>query len=108
VSVVLAAYAAERLASVGRRAELEPKLALDVGASCPVREPSTPVSAGRVVSDDGVDAGEAALAMRSSAAAVPDAGGTAKLPVEVEDKPPVSASPIDTAELVRAPSSTPS
>jgi len=61
VSDVLAGYAAARLASVGRRAELEPKLALDVGASCAVRAPSTAVSAGLVVNDDGVDAAEVEL-----------------------------------------------
>ena len=98
---MLAGYAAERLASVGRRAELEPKLALDVGASCAVRAPSAAVSAGRVVSDDGVDAAEEALAIRSSPAAVPDAAGTPTLPVEVEVKPPVSASSMAAAaELV--------
>ena len=98
----MAADAAERLASsIVWGAELEPKLTLDVvAASCPVQEPSTPVSAGCAVSDDGEDAAEVALVMGSSAAAVRDAAGSAEPPVELEGNSPGFASSMAAVEPV--------
>ena len=92
--------------SVGRRAELEPKLTPDVGASWPVSEPTMPaVSAGCVVSGEGGADAEAELVVASTAVGtlvVLDAAGAAKLPAEVADQRAVSPSSIATLELVRA------
>ena len=100
---VLIAVCVEWLPSIGRRAELEPELTEDVGASCPVSVPTMPVSAGCVVGDEGVDA-EVELAVASSAAvrslAVLDAAGTATRPAEVADKGAASSSSKATVELV--------
>ncbi len=99
---VLIAACVEWLPSVERRAELEPELTDDVGASCPVSVPTMPASAGCVVGEEGVDA-EVELAVASSAAvrslAVLDAAGTAKRPAEVADSGPASSSSRATVEL---------
>ena len=92
----------EWLGSVGRRAELEPRLAEDVGASCPVSAPSMPASAGRVVGDEGEEAEAELVTISSTVAglAAPDDAGASKLPADVADKRAVSVSSIDTAEIV--------
>ena len=100
---VLIAVCVEWLPSVGRRAELEPELTEDVGASCPVSVPTMPVSAGCVVGDEGVEA-EVELAVASSEAvrslAELDAAGTAKRPAEVADKGAAASLSKATVELV--------
>jgi hypothetical protein len=100
-SALMLAVCVEGAASVGRSAELEPKLTVDVGASCAVSAPAMPASAGSVVGDGGADA-EVELAAASSAIralAVPDAAGAAKLPAEVADTRAVSSSSKAAVEL---------
>jgi hypothetical protein len=76
----------EWLPSVGRRAELEPGLTVDVGASYPVSALSTPVSAGGVVSGGGEDSATELVLARSSAGplAVLDPAADAELSVADE------------------------
>ena len=89
----------EWLGFVWEGAELEPKLAVDVGASYPVSAPSMP---GPVVSDEGEDAEVERVIIPGIVAGlvVPDAAGTAKLPADVADNGADSASSNDTDELV--------
>jgi hypothetical protein len=96
---VLTGVCVEWPGSVGRRAELEPNLAVDVGRAYPVSVPSMP---GLVVSHESEDA-EVELVTMSGAVdelAAPDAPATAKLPVDGVDTGPVSASSSDAAEVV--------
>jgi hypothetical protein len=99
---VLTGLCVERPGSVGRRAELETKLAVDVGASYPVSAPSMPASAGRVDESESEDA-EVELVTTSSTVdelPAPDAAGTAELPADVAESRAVSASSSDPAQVV--------
>ena len=100
---VLTGLCVERPGSVGRRAELETKLAVeDVGASYPVSAPSMPASAGRVDESESEDA-EVELVTTSSTVdelPAPDAAGTAELPADVPESRAVSASSSDPAQVV--------
>jgi hypothetical protein len=98
---VLITSCVERLPSVGRSAALEPELTVAVGASYPVSVPSTPVSAGRVVSGEGKDA-DVELVMTLSCVGTPDvldAAGAAVLAADMADTAAVSAPSTSTVEV---------